>query len=63
MVKDSFNGVEGPMPAPDGGLYFSARRNRIYKLTGTAGLLSGENTKRTNAALPAEDGRLLCRGQ
>jgi hypothetical protein len=33
LVKDGFHGLEGPVPAPDGGLYFSAiNENRIYRM-------------------------------
>jgi len=61
LVQDGFHGVEGPVPTPDGGLYFTALdENRIYKLDrdGTIAVWR-ENTNRTNGLYLLSDGRLL----
>ena len=52
---------EGPVPAPDGGLYFSdVGQNRTYKLSAN-GTISvwRENTNAANGLLQLRDGRLL----
>jgi gluconolactonase len=62
LIKDGFHGLEGPMPTPDGGLYFSdVNENRTYKLD-RAGKIAiwRENTNRTNGLYLLKDGRLLC---
>ena len=62
LVKGGFQGLEGPTPTPDGGLYFSATaENRIYKLdrNGTIAVWR-ENTNGTNGLYALKDGRLLC---
>ena len=62
LIKEGFHGLEGPMPTPDGGLYFSdVTENRTYKLD-RAGKIAiwRENTNRTNGLYLLKDGRLLC---
>jgi gluconolactonase len=62
LIKGGFHGLEGPMPTPDGGLYFSdVNENRTYKLD-RAGRIAiwRENTNRTNGLYLLRDGRLLC---
>ena len=62
LVKGGFQGLEGPTPAPDGGVYFSATaENRTYKLdrNGTIAVWR-ENTNGTNGLYALKDGRLLC---
>jgi gluconolactonase len=62
LIKDGFHGLEGPMPTPDGGLYFSdVNENRTYKLD-RAGKIAiwREDTNRTNGLYLLKDGRLLC---
>jgi gluconolactonase len=62
LVKSGFHGLEGPVSAPDGGLYFSAiEESRIYKLH-PPGIISvwRENTNGTNGLYRLADGRLLC---
>jgi len=61
LVRGGFQGVEGPVATPDGGLYFSdITANRTYKLD-TNGNISvwRENTKGTNGQFLLKDGRLL----
>lgn len=61
LVKDGFRGLEGPVPTPDGGLYFTALdENRIYKLDRDGKIaVWRENTNRTNGLYLLKDGRLL----
>ncbi len=61
LVKDGLRGLEGPMPTPDGGLYFTALdENRIYKLDRDGKVaVWRENTNRTNGLYLLPDGRLL----
>ena len=62
VVKNGFMGLEGPVAARDGGLYFSATdEERIYRLD-KAGNISvwREKTNRTNGLYLLKDGRLLC---
>src|SRR5262245_1448963 len=61
LVRGGFQGLEGPVGTPDGGLYFSdIPTNRILKLDGS-GLVSVwfENTKGTNGLFLMKNGRLL----
>ena len=61
LVRGGFQGVEGPVGTPDGGLYFSdITANRTYRLD-TNGNISvwRENTKGTNGQFLLKDGRLL----
>ncbi len=62
MIKAGFDGLEGPVSTPDGGLYFSAvNENRIYKLKRDGNIaVWRENTNRTNGLYLLNDGRLLC---
>jgi gluconolactonase len=62
LVKDGLNGLEGPVPSGDGGLYFTAiDENRIYKVDrdGTTVSIWRENTNGTNGLFLMKDGRLL----
>lgn len=61
LVQDGFRGAEGPMPTPDGGLYFTALdENRIYKMDRDGKIaVWRENTNRTNGLYLLSDGRLL----
>jgi gluconolactonase len=62
LVKDGLNGLEGPVPSGDGGLYFTAiDENRIYKVDrdGTTVSIWRENTNGTNGLFLLKDGRLL----
>ena len=62
LVKDGLEGLEGPVPSGDGGLYFTAiEENRIYKVdpNGTAVSIWRENTNGTNGLFLLKDGRLL----
>src|SRR5437762_81762 len=61
LIKGGFGALEGPMPTPDGGLYFSdIRENRIYKLDKKGDVaIWRENTAGTNGLYLAKDGRLL----
>lgn len=61
LVKDGFRGLEGPVPTPDGGLYFTALdENRIYKMDRDGKIaVWRENTNRTNGLYLLPDGRLL----
>jgi gluconolactonase len=62
LVKDGLNGLEGPVPSGDGGLYFTAiEENRIYKVDrdGTTVSIWRENTNGTNGLFLLKDGRLL----
>ena len=62
LVQAGFHGLEGPMPTPDGGLYFTdLDENRIYKLAPDGKItVWRENTNRTNGLYLLKDGRLLC---
>jgi gluconolactonase len=62
LVKAGFHGLEGPVPSPEGGLYFSAiNENRIYYMDRNGGLaVWRENTNGTNGLYLMKDGRLLC---
>jgi gluconolactonase len=62
LVKDGLQGLEGPVPSGDGGLYFTAiEENRIYKVAsdGTSISVWRENTNGTNGLYLLKDGRLL----
>ena len=62
LVKDGLNGLEGPVPSGDGGLYFTAiEENRIYKVDrdGRTISIGRENTNGTNGLYLLKDGRLL----
>jgi gluconolactonase len=61
LIRDGFDGLEGPMATPDGGLYFTALgENRIYKLERDGRIaVWRENTNRTNGLYLLDDGRLL----
>jgi len=61
LVKGGFQGLEGPVAAPDGGLYFSdITANRTYRLDKNGGISTWrENTKGTNGLFLSKDGRLL----
>ncbi len=62
LVRSGFRGLEGPVSARDGGLYFSAiEENRIYQLD-SKGAISvwRENTRGTNGLYVLEDGHMLC---
>ena len=62
LVRGGFKGLEGPAPAPDGGLYFTdLEENRIYKLEPDGRIaVWREKTNRTNGLYLLKDGRLLC---
>lgn len=62
LVKGGFRGLEGPVPTPDGGLYFSAiEENRIYKLDKSGNIaVWRENTEGTNGSYLRKDGYLFC---
>jgi gluconolactonase len=61
LVRGGFQGVEGPVPTPDGGLYFSdVTANRTYRLDKNGSIsIWRENTKGTNGLFLLKDGRLL----
>jgi gluconolactonase len=61
LVKGGFQGLEGPVATPDGGLYFSEiNASRIHKLDRNGGIsVWRENTNRTNGLFLLKDGRLL----
>jgi gluconolactonase len=61
LIRGGFKGLEGPVAAPDGGLYFSdIPASRTYKLDAKGTIaVSRENTKGTNGLFVAKDGRLL----
>jgi len=62
LVKDGLDGLEGPVPSGDGGLYFTAiDENRIYKVDrdGMTVTIWRENTNGTNGLFLLKDGRLL----
>ncbi len=61
LIKDGFNGLEGPTRTPDGGLYFSATtENRTYNLDAKGEItVWREGTNGTNGLYLARDGRLL----
>ena len=61
LVRGGFQGLEGPTPSPDGGLYFSdTRANRTYRLDKNGNIsVWRENTKGTNGLFLLKDGRLL----
>jgi gluconolactonase len=61
MIKGGFQRLEGPIPIPDGGLYFSdITANRTYRLD-KHDVISvwRENTNGTNGLFLLKDGRLL----
>src|SRR5436190_9896293 len=61
LVEGGFQGLEGPVASPDGGLYFSGvQANRTYRLDKN-GIVSvwREDTRGTNGLFLLEDGRLL----
>lgn len=62
LIKSGFQGLEGPVPTPDGGLFFSdVNQNRIYRLYGDGRIaVWRENTNGTNGLHLLKDGRLLC---
>ena len=62
LIKDGFHGLEGPVPTPEGGLYFSdLSENRIYRLDRDGRVeVWRENTNGTNGLYLLRDGRLLC---
>jgi gluconolactonase len=61
VVRGGFQGLEGPTPTPDGGLYFSdITANRTYMLDRNDTIaIWRENTKGTNGLYLLKDGRLL----
>jgi len=61
VIKGGYGALEGPMPTPDGGLYFTdIRASRIYKLDKKGDIaVWRENTAGTNGLFLAKDGRLL----
>jgi len=61
LVKGGFQGLEGPVPTSDGGLYFSdIGASRTYRLDNKGGIsVWRENTKGTNGLFLSKDGRLL----
>ena len=65
LIKGGYMGLEGPMPTPDGGLYFTdIRSSRIYKLDKNGDVaLWRENTGGANGLFLAKDGRLLAAEQ
>jgi gluconolactonase len=61
LIQSGFQRLEGPVPASDGGPYFSdVGKNRMYKLSAN-GTISvwRENTNAANGLLQLRDGRLL----
>jgi gluconolactonase len=61
LVRSGYKGLEGPVAAPDGGLYFSdIPANRTYKLDAN-GMISvaRENTRGANGLFLMKDGRML----
>src|SRR5689334_16395078 len=62
IIKNGFKGLEGPVPTPDGGIYFSAiDENRTYKLAPNGEItVWRENTRGTNGLFLLRNGRLLC---
>ena len=65
LIKGGYVGLEGPMPTPDGGLYFTdIRTSRIYKLDKNGDIaVWRENTGGANGLHLARDGRLLAAEQ
>ena len=61
LVKGGFQGLEGPVAIPDGGMFFSdIPANRTYRLDKNGEIsVWRENTKGTNGLLLSKDGRLL----
>ncbi len=61
LVKGSYQGLEGPVASPDGGLYFSGvQANRTYRLDKNDSIsVWREDTQETNGLFLHEDGRLL----
>ena len=61
VVRGGFQGLEGPVATPDGGVYFSdIPANKTYKLDKNGQISTWrENTKGTNGLFLANDGRLL----
>src|SRR6266850_2839564 len=61
LVRGGFQGLEGPVPTPDGGLYFSdIGANKTYHLDKNGNISTWrENTKGTNGLFLSKDGRLL----
>jgi gluconolactonase len=62
LIKDGFHGLEGRMPAPEGGLYFSeVNENRTYYLGPNGSIrVWRDNTNRTNGLYLLKSGILLC---
>jgi gluconolactonase len=62
LIKDGYHGLEGPVPTPEGGLYFSdLTENRIYKLDRNGSIkVWREHTKGANGLYLLRDGQLLC---
>jgi gluconolactonase len=61
LIKGGFQGLEGPVATPEGGLFFSdVQANRTYELgpDGTVAVWR-ENTNGTNGLFLLSDGRLL----
>ena len=61
LVEGGFQGLEGPVASPDGGLYFSSvQANRTYRLDKNGNIsVWREDTHGTNGLFLLEDGRLL----
>ena len=62
LVRGGYQALEGPVPTPDGGLFFSdVDASRTYKLApdGTI-VVWREGTNRSNGLFLKTDGRLLC---
>ena len=61
LVRGGFQELEGPVPIPGGGLYFSdITANRTYRLDENGSIsVWRENTKGTNGLFLLKDGRLL----
>ena len=64
LVKAGFLGGEGPVPTPDGGLYFTdITASRIHKLDANGSVtVWRENTGGANGLFLTNDGRLLVAG-
>src|SRR5206468_11475724 len=61
LVRGGFQGLEGPVPIPGGGLYFSdITANRTYRLDANGAIsVWREDTKGVNGQFLLKDGRLL----